>query len=200
MIGRSRPPLRLSTTRRCAPALLLAVALALGLDPRADAGLPSTTARADELPCARYVLGPADVDERFVVVTSGNSSRLGQGWCWQLMSRAAARDPTIQPEGIVSLGSFAVLAADSSAAAKDFDGVINVLVNGEYAEVPVTPIGQRTRAWRAWGAGPYDSSRELVVFQQGVFVGVVLTSSYDAPENLDDTLALAQKMSAKAGQ
>jgi hypothetical protein len=157
------------------------------------------TARADELPCARFLLGPTDLDERFVVVTSGMSSRLGQGWCAQLIARAAARYPTIQPEGIISIASIALLASDASDATREFDAAVGDLVNGEFAEVPINPIGQRSRAWRAWGAGPYDPSKELVVFQQGVFVGVVLTGSFDAPESIDDTLALAHKMSAKAG-
>jgi hypothetical protein len=149
---------------------------------------------------ADIVLSPADVGPDFVVASSGETVRFGVSARVQSLIRGGKQVHNIEPDGILSVRSFAQIAPESAAADQLYEQFSRGLLQSGIQEVPVPPIGDRARAAVAWGQGPFDPALRVVLFRLGAALGWVVVASYEAPEQMDEVVLLAQKMAARAAR
>jgi hypothetical protein len=146
------------------------------------------------------VLSPADVGPDFVLASSGEAVRFGVSARVQSLVRGGKHVHNIEPDGILYVRSFAQVAPDPGAADQLFDQFGKGLLESGIQEVAPPPIGDRARAAVAWGQGPFDPAVRVVVFRLGAALGWVVVGSYEAPEQIDEVVLLAQKMAARAAR
>ena len=164
-------------------------------DPGGGLSRDVSAARAAES-ATNIVLNAADVGPDFVVATSGDVKVSGFTVRSQSMVRAGRNTYYVEPDGIFFVRSVALVTPDVPSADQAFND-FGKLFEGTQ-ELPLPPIANRARGAVEWGEDPFDAAAKIVLFRQGPVVGYVIVGGFEAPNNLDDVLPLAQKMIARS--
>jgi hypothetical protein len=185
-------------------ALVLAAALDLGvLTPRVGP-TPGFAAPASWMgpTAAEIVLDAGDIGPDFVVQSAHQSVRGSSSSYTRTLVRQAGGTaflPTIAPDGIVVVRSFALVAPEFERPGRLFEAdELGVSLRAE--AVPIPAVGEDSWGGIVRGDGPFEPARKLVLFRAGPALAGVVVAGYDAPDSMDDIVALAQKMAARAAR
>lgn len=185
-------------------AVLLAAVLVLSQVPATTSAAPFISAeqpRVADSPLAvsatDILLRPEDVGPGYVVVSSGQTVRFGVSVAVQTLGRAGKHAQYVESDGVLYVRSYASIASDPGAADREIDKALEEIAK-DWTVEPLTGVGDRAAGGRRWGEHHFDPAGKLVLFRAGPAYGFVVLTSYEAPTELDDAIALARVMAERA--